>query len=202
MKKLLVGAFAVLVAVGFLPTTAAWAGVASDDVSFLARINDLRAAKELPALRVDAALTGRAGARAQTMAAENTISHSILSDGLPAGWDKLGENVGMGGTVDGLHTAFVNSPGHYRNLVDPAFDSIGVGIVRVGDTLFVAHKFMQIRTEKAPATVKSAQIKATKAQAATAKAAKAKAARAKAAKAKAAKARAVTARKAPSRTRL
>lgn len=196
MRRLLVGTVAALVAIGFLPMTAAWAGVASDEASFVARINDLRAAKDLPALRVDAALTGKAGAWAQTMAAKSTIWHSILFDGLPSGWHKLGENVGMGGTVAGLHTIFVNSPGHYRNLVDPAFDSIGVGIARVGDTLFVAQEFMQIRTEKAPATVKSAQIKANKTQAATAKAAKAKAARD-----KAAARRAVKARKTPSRMR-
>ena len=202
MKKLLVGAVAALVAIGLLPVTAAWADVASDEATFVARINDLRAARGLAALRVDATLTGKARAWAQTMAAHNRIWHSVLSDGLPTGWQKLGENVGMGGTVDSLHTAFVNSPGHYGNLVDPAFDAIGVGVVRVGDILFVAQEFMQTQVTKAQATVKPAQTKAAKAQAAKVQAAKAKAAKAKAARAKAAKARAAKkARKAPPRTR-
>lgn len=197
MKKLLVGAVAALVTIGLLPATAAWADTTSDESTFVAQINDLRATKGLAALRVDAALTGKARAWAQTMAAQSRIWHSVLSDGLPTGWHKLGENVGRGGTVDGLHAAFVNSPGHYRNLVDPAFGSVGVGVVRVGDTLFVAEEFMQAQAKKAPATVKPAQNKAAKA-----KAAKPKAAKAKAAKAKAPKARPVKkARKTPSRTR-
>jgi len=196
MKKLLLGALAALVAIGLLPMTAAWADVTTDEASFVAHINDLRTSKGLPALRVNPALTGKARAWAQTMAARNTIWHSVLSDGLPADWHKLGENVGMGATVDGLHSAFVNSPGHYRNLVDPAFDSIGVGVVRGGGTLFVAEMFMQTRAEKAPATVKPAGTTAVKAQAA-----KAQTIKAKTAKTKTAKTKTVKARKAPSRAR-
>ena len=172
MKKLLVGAVAALVSIGLLPMAEARADFASDEAGFVAQINDLRATKGLAALRVDAALTGKARAWAQTMAAQNRIWHSVLSDRLPTGWQKLGENVGMGGTVDGLHGAFVNSPGHYRNLVDPAFGSIGVGVVRVGATLFVAEEFMQTAVKKAPATIKPAKAKAAKAKASKARPAK------------------------------
>ena len=41
-------------------------------------------------------------------------------------WRKGGENVGMGGTVSSLFDAFVASPGHYKNLVDPDFSRVGV----------------------------------------------------------------------------
>ena len=90
-------------------------------------------------------------------------------------WQKLGENVGMGGTVETLHLAFVNSPHHYDNLVDPAFTSIGVGVVRSsGGILFVAEEFMKTKAPavsltrpvariapavKAPATKKAAPAK-------------------------------------------
>ena len=77
------------------------------------------------------------------MAAAGKIWHSTLSDGITADWKKLGENVGMGGSVDGLHAAFVASPGHYANLVDPNFGHVGVGIVMSGKTIFVAEMFMQ-----------------------------------------------------------
>jgi predicted ribosomally synthesized peptide with SipW-like signal peptide len=149
MKNLLLGAIAALVAIGLLPTTAAWADRDSDETTFVAQINALRAATGVAALRTDAGLTSKARVWAQTMADRNTIWHSVLSDGITADWQKLGENVGMGGTVDGLHIAFVNSLHHYENLVDPAFDSIGVGVVRAGDTLFVAEEFMQTRAPKA-----------------------------------------------------
>ena len=206
MKKLLVGAVAALVAIGLLPVTAAWADVASDESTFVARINDLRAARGLAALRVDAGLTGKARAWALTMAAQNRIWHSALSDGISADWQKLGENVGMGGSVDGLHVAFVNSPGHYANLVDPVFDSIGIGAVRSGNTLFVAEEFMQSRAARATVAAPSmtpAPAKAVAAPTKTAgkavKAVKAKAVKAKAVKTKAVKKAKVTkkARKAP-----
>jgi uncharacterized protein YkwD len=148
MNKLLLGAVAALVAIGLIPTTAAWADRDGDETSFVTQINALRTARGLAALRVDAGLTAKARAWAQTMADKNTIWHSQLSDAITADWQKLGENVGMGGTVDGLHVAFVNSPHHYENLVDPAFDSIGVGVVRTGNILFVAEEFMQIRAAR------------------------------------------------------
>ena len=209
MKNVLLGAVAALVAIGLLPTTAAWADRDSDETSFVAQINALRGATGVAALRTDAGLTSKARAWAQTMADRNTIWHSVLSDGITADWQKLGENVGMGGTVDGLHIAFVNSPHHYENLVDPAFDSIGVGVVRAGDTLFVAEEFMQTRAPKpsrpvpvpvgAPAPAKPpaprapAVKAATKARAtkpATVKAVKVKPAKTKAVKVKAVKVKA------------
>jgi uncharacterized protein YkwD len=166
MKKLLLGAVAALVAIGLIPTTAAWADRDSDETSFVTQINALRTANGLAALRVDAGLTAKARAWAQTMADKNTIWHSQLSDGITADWHRLGENVGMGGTVDSLHVAFVNSPHHYENLVDPAFDSIGVGVVRTGNIVFVAEEFMEIRAArpapKEPAVKAAKKAPATK----------------------------------------
>jgi uncharacterized protein YkwD len=128
-----ISTMASLVAIGLLPLTPAGADNASDEASFVAQINNLRAAKGVPALSVDAGLTAKARAWAQTMADQHTIWHSHLSDGITADWRKLGENVGMGGSVDGLRVAFVNSPHHYENLVDPAFNTIGLGVVRSAD---------------------------------------------------------------------
>jgi len=146
MKKLILLTLAALTATGLLPMTAAFADSPSDEAAFVARINSLRASKGLPGLGVDAGLTGKARAWAQTMADKNTIWHSVLSDGITADWQRLGENVGMGGSVEGLGTAFVNSPHHYDNLVDPNFGSIGLGVVRGADgVIFVAEEFLQLR---------------------------------------------------------
>jgi len=148
-KKLLVAAVAALVVTGFAPMAPAGADDASDETSFVTQINAVRATQGLPGLTVDAGLTAKARAWAQTMADANRIWHSVLTDGVTADWRKLGENVGMGGSVDGLHVAFVKSIHHYENLVDPAFDSIGLGVVRSAEgTIFVAEEFM--RTAVAP----------------------------------------------------
>jgi len=58
-------------------------------------------------------------------------------------WQKLGENVGVGPSVDSLTAAFIASPAHYRNLVDPSWDSMGVGVTIVNGTIYVAEEFMQ-----------------------------------------------------------
>lgn len=136
-------ALATLVALGIVPMAPARADDPSDEANFVAQINALRATRGAPALVVDAGLTAKARSWARTMSGQNTIWHSSLRDGITAPWLKLGENVGMGSTVDGLHTAFVNSPRHYDNLIDPAFRSVGIGVVRNGaGTMFVAEEFM------------------------------------------------------------
>ena len=52
--------------------------------------------------------------------------------------------MGQGGDVDSLQQAFVNSPSHYHNLVDPAFNLVGIGVVYgSGGMIFVTVDFMQ-----------------------------------------------------------
>src|SRR5687768_10092751 len=149
MRKLVLGVILAL-GVTLIPMAAAQADPVSDEAAFVAKINGLRASKGLPALQVHENLVTKARAWAAVMAAAGKIWHSTLSDGITADWKKLGENVGMGGSVDGLHAAFVASPGHYANLVDPNFSHVGVGIVMSGKTIFVAEMFMQTMTATAP----------------------------------------------------
>jgi hypothetical protein len=131
------------------PATGAHADTVSDESSFVSKINDLRAGLGLPALQVNANLVTKARGWAAGMAAAGKIWHSTLSDGITADWEKLGENVGMGGSVDGLHAAFVASPHHYENLVDPDFGYVGIGIAMNGDTMYVAEEFRQLMPPKA-----------------------------------------------------
>ncbi len=151
MRKLVFGLL--LLALGtsaLLFPAAAQADTVSDEAAFVAKINDLRASKGLPALQVNAQLVAKARAWSAGMAAAGRIWHSTLSDGITEDWKKLGENVGMGGSVDGLHTAFVNSPHHYENLVDPSFGYVGIGIVMNGNTIYVTEEFMQLMPVKTP----------------------------------------------------
>jgi hypothetical protein len=149
MRKVVVGLMLAL-GVALLPMAAAQADPVSDEAAFVAKINQLRAGKGLPALQVNENLVAKARTWAAGMAAAGRIWHSTLSDGITADWKKLGENVGMGGSVDGLHDAFVASVHHYENLVDPAFSHVGIGIVMSGQTIFVAEMFMQLMPSKAP----------------------------------------------------
>ena len=112
---------------------------------FVDRINALRTSKGLATLQVDADLTSQARIWASTMRSQGHIFHSQnLADGIGANWEKLGENVGVGGTVDALFNAFVASPKHYENLVDPAYRFIGIGVVWDGTNMYTAHRFMSV----------------------------------------------------------
>ncbi len=150
MRKLVYGLILAFAVSALYPATAQ-ADTVSDEAAFVTKINELRASKGLGPLQVNANLTDKARAWSAGMAAAGKIWHSTLSDGVTEDWKKLGENVGMGGSVDGLHRAFVNSPGHYANLVDPAFTHVGIGIVMNGSTIYVTEVFMQQMPAKLPA---------------------------------------------------
>ena len=128
------------------------------EAAFVAKINALRASKGLQQLAVHGELVGIARNWAQQMANAGEISHNPnFPNQVTANWKKLGENVGRGGSVDSLFTAFVNSPAHYTNLVDGAFNYIGVGVIVKSDgTIFTAHQFMQLGGAAAPAPAPSA----------------------------------------------
>lgn len=123
------------------------------EAEFVARINDLRADQGLVALKVHNQLVAKARDWAETMGEAGEIWHSHLPDGVTVKWRRLGENVGMGGTVDALHEAFVASPGHYENLIDPGFRYVGIGVFLDAEgTIFVSEVFMELASQPAPAT--------------------------------------------------
>ena len=43
-----------------------------------------------------------------------------------------GENLALAPTVSRAHTGLINSPGHLRNILDPSFGKIGIGVVDGG----------------------------------------------------------------------
>jgi uncharacterized protein YkwD len=127
-----------------LLTSAAAADTLGDEQAFFAKLNDLRASRGLPALAMEVRLVDVARAWSGQMAAVNVLSHNpSLSTQAPSNWQRLGENVGFGGSVDSIHTALVNSPGHLANMVNSNFNFVGIGVVRAGDRVWVTQTFMQ-----------------------------------------------------------
>ena len=70
------------------------------------------------------------------MATQNYFSHTSLDGRSP--WDRIdeagyphfgaGENIAAGQrTAEDVVTAWLNSPGHCRNIMNPSFDELGVG---------------------------------------------------------------------------
>lgn len=124
---------------------------AQAEAQFVGLINQLRGSRGLAPLAVHGELTARARSWAATMASAGRIFHaSDLSAGITANWVKLGENVGVGGDVGSLFDAFVASPSHLANLVDPAYGHVGVGVVVAGDRIYTAHRFMAVAPDAPP----------------------------------------------------
>jgi len=100
--------------------------------------NAERLQRGLPPLHWDAALYRAAQGHAQEMAARASISHQYpgeaeLADrGRRAGarFSEIAENVAEAPTAVRIHDAWMNSPGHRANLLDPQVDSVGISVLR------------------------------------------------------------------------
>lgn len=101
----------------------------ADRTEVVSLINASRADVGLPPLSENVDLNLKADGWARQLRDECRIYHSRLADGAPRNWQKLGENVGRGGTIYQVHGAYLNSPGHRRNILDPEFNQVGAGAV-------------------------------------------------------------------------
>jgi uncharacterized protein YkwD len=106
------------------------------------RINAIRAANGLPALLPSPQAMDKAQAWANHLAATGQLEHSNLWDGMPDGGFSVGENVGQGPSTEAVNNAFMQSPRHRDNLLDPQWNWVGTGVARAADgTLFVVQVF-------------------------------------------------------------
>lgn len=118
---------------------------------FLDLVNQERTAEGLGSLVVNAELAGIARSWSDVMAAEDHLHHNPnLSESYTGEWQRLGENVGYtrypGMSVDvkvtQLHRAFMESPGHRANVLQPAYNQVGIGVTLAGDALWVTLAFL------------------------------------------------------------
>jgi Cysteine-rich secretory protein family len=111
--------------------------------------NAERAQRGLPTLRWDAALYRAARLHAQQMASRASISHQYpgepeLADrGKNAGakFSVIAENVAEAGTAVRIHDAWMNSPGHRENLLDPRVDAVGISVLERDGQLYAVQDF-------------------------------------------------------------
>ena len=110
--------------------------------------NAERAAVGLPGLSMRADILGIAQGQSAAMAAAGTIWHNeqflnqATRKALAA--NMLGETVGMGATVEQIHTALMLSPGHKANILEGAFSIVGMAVAKGPDgMLYLTQDFMQ-----------------------------------------------------------
>lgn len=115
-----------------------------DEAAMLALTNGARAAEGLPPLLVYWDLVDDARLQAAAMIDNGGLFHNpALASVTAAEWTKLGENVGVGASPALLQPAFMNSPAHRANILEPDYDYIGIGGIRDDSgTLWIALVFM------------------------------------------------------------
>ncbi len=124
------------------------AGTGDDEALFISLVNQLRTGKGLQPLAPHPDLHAGAVTWTAVLSNNGELSHAPdLAAGVNANWAKLGENVGVASTgqTQQLFDAFVASPSHYANLVDPDFRYIGVAVVYDGSgRMWTTHRFMKL----------------------------------------------------------
>jgi hypothetical protein len=114
-----------------------------------ASANAERSQRGLAALRWDEALYRAADGHAREMAERASISHQypgeaeLAARGRDAGarFSLIAENVAEAPTAVRIHDAWMNSPEHRANLLDPQVDSVGIRVVRRGGQLYAVEDF-------------------------------------------------------------
>lgn len=117
--------------------------------------NAERAQRGLPALRWDGALYRAATNHAIEMARRQSISHQYPGEAelsarcqqAGAHFSVVAENVAEAPTAVRVHQAWMNSPGHRENLLDPRVDAVAISVIRLGNQLYAVQDFERAVTE-------------------------------------------------------
>ncbi|MDY7104047.1 MAG: CAP domain-containing protein [Actinomycetota bacterium] len=105
-------------------------------------LNEYRAHHGRRVLRNSPSLRNKAQAWAEYLARLDRLVHSNLPHGVPPVWTSLAENVGYGANYRRIHTMWVRSDSHRVNMLNPRFDSVGVGMAWSGSNrLYAVHVF-------------------------------------------------------------
>jgi uncharacterized protein YkwD len=98
-------------------------------------INRARASRGRAKLTLDRHLSRVARAHTYAMTKRRSLFHTANLGDKVTRWSSLGENVGYGGSVRGLHRAFMRSPGHRSNVLG-RFRHVGVATRWAGGRLW------------------------------------------------------------------
>jgi len=116
----------------------------------LARVNAARKEAGAPPLRANSKLDLAAQRHAEDMLARNYFAHqspekkTVRDRAKAAGydWRAIGENIAEGQfSVDEVMDTWMNSPGHRKNILEPEFKELGVGLA-LGQTGRGGHRIV------------------------------------------------------------
>jgi uncharacterized protein YkwD len=131
-----------VIVIGALALVLLAAACSPEEQTAYTAVNTLRQQHTLRLLDWNDGAYDKAVAWSNHMADEGRLSHSTLSDGVPAGWHTLGENVAYAGTVEAAMDALQASPPHLANILNPAFTSVAIGVVERDGRVWVTEVFL------------------------------------------------------------
>lgn len=96
---------------------------------FFRKISVERRSRSRVRLKLDPHLTKVARKHTREMTGKNLLHHTNTTAlrNRVTNWQLLGENVGVGSTVESLHRAFMQSPSHRENVLYGTFRHVGIG---------------------------------------------------------------------------
>lgn len=128
---------------------------ASAEAQFVQLINESRVAAGVGSLAAAADVASVAHAWSVSMAAANDLTHNPLYTEQICCWQSIAENVGyhtvtssVSETVNRLHSLFMDSDGHRANILNDAFNQVGVGVEISGGLLWVTVNFRKAAVEE------------------------------------------------------
>jgi uncharacterized protein YkwD len=120
------------------------------EAQLLQLANSARREAGAPPLTLDAGLSQAARIHAQAMIQARELSHQFTGEpSLPQRLaattglqlDQEGENVAFDYDARDGHEHLMQSPPHRANLLNPAYNVIGMGVIRSGDRLYIVQDF-------------------------------------------------------------
>ena len=128
--------------------------------------NKARIQVGLGLLQEDEGLRNAARSHASMMASQRQLSHQFagesglserLANNSNLHLDQAGENVAYAGTAEQGQETLMHSPPHRENLLNPAYNVAGFGVVRSGRTLYITqdfgHQLPTISAQQAEASI-------------------------------------------------
>ena len=108
--------------------TAAYGAASQQAHESLDYVNAARAAHKLPALKWNDHLASVAITHSEDMARDGQLYHNQDLANSVDGWSRLGENVGVGQSVEQIDVALMQSQSHRENILGDYTD-IGIGVI-------------------------------------------------------------------------
>jgi Cysteine-rich secretory protein family len=122
------------------------------EAHIFAELNRSRQEAGEPALKLDPKLTQAARSHSQLLVKHQAVSHQFSGEppltqrlrSVGLFFTEAAENVGMNSELGDVNSMFLRSPGHRANMLNAAYDAVGIGVVQRGRDIWVTEDFAKV----------------------------------------------------------